>query len=78
VWFGVWHWLILHNLWQSVISWAVFTALNGFWALRLWKKHRHAQADIQDKLDTDTPGGLGEIAKLLKDKEDGEPGAGHR
>lgn len=65
-----WNWLVANNLLKDVIQLAV-AAIFGFFLGRLpWKhlKKQQAknQAAVMDKLDADTPGGLGDIATLLQ------------
>jgi hypothetical protein len=69
----VYHALVMAGLWHDALNWGV-GALLGFALARIpWKRHQKKraadQAELMDRLNADTPGGLGEIATLLR--EDG-------
>lgn len=69
----VWWWLQANNLIKAVVAWSVGLALNSVWAVRLWTKKKHEdrlhRAELMDSLNTDTPGGLGEIKRLITASE---------
>lgn len=69
-WVHVYWWLEANNLWKAAVAWSVGLALNSVWAVRLFMRNRKRHADLMDKLDTATPGGLGEIKRLLEGEED--------
>lgn len=70
----VWWWLQENNLLKAVVAWSVGLALNSVWAVRLWTKKKREdrlhRAELMDKLDTGTPGGLGEIKRLISQEQD--------
>jgi hypothetical protein len=69
------HWLQINGLWAAVISWFVFTGLTALLVTRPYLKHKRVQADIADRLNARTPGGLHDIALLLEtivEKLDGD------
>ena len=59
-------WLENQGLWKAVIGWLVGTVFGTVFVRRSWMKHRKAQADIADSLNTKTPGGLTEVSDQLK------------
>lgn len=65
LWMAVYHWLELQGLYRSVVGGVV-----GFMLARTlgWRPRKHAQdqARLIDQLDTTTPGGLGELTRLLE------------
>jgi hypothetical protein len=72
-WIHCYWWLENNNLWKSVVSWGTGLLLNAVWAIRLWVASKHRQkeqhAQILDGLDVHTPGGLGELLRLIKGGE---------
>jgi hypothetical protein len=64
----IWHWLIGEGLYECIVQWSVLTVLTAAAAWRPWRKHKKTQAQIIDLLRTDTPGGLAELAEILKEK----------
>lgn len=72
MWFQAWHWLVIHNLWQSVIGWAVITFGTAAVAWRPWRKHRTVQRAIADRLDSSTPGGITDLIQAVKGGDDHE------
>jgi hypothetical protein len=65
-----WNWLVTNNLLKDVVQLSV-AAVFGYVLGRLpWKhlkkRQAHNQAEIMDKLDANTPGGLGDISTLLQ------------
>lgn len=69
---GAWGWLVAAGFWHDVVGWAVFTvctAAAAWWKARPWvREHLERQKRIADLLDTETPGGLAEVARLLRDQ----------
>lgn len=72
-WVHIWWWLQDNNLVKAVVAWSVGLVLNSVWAVRVWmqkqKRDKEAHAALMDRLDTTTPGGLGEIKRLMRDDE---------
>jgi hypothetical protein len=73
-WLEAWYrWAVINSLWKDVLAVIVAIVLNSVWAVRLWLKSRHLDrkrhAELLDKLDASTPGGLGDIAQALKDQD---------
>jgi hypothetical protein len=66
----VWWWLQENNLLKAVVAWSVGLLLNSVWAVRLFVRNRKHQKEMLDRLDTQTPGGLGEIKRLLQGEQD--------
>jgi hypothetical protein len=68
--FSVFNWLVANNLWRDVIQLSVASIFGFFLARIPWKRQQkvqaQSQAELMDKLDAKTPGGLGEIATLLQ------------
>ena len=68
--FSVFNWLVANNLWRDVIQLSV-ASIFGYvlgrlpWK-RLKKQQARNQAAVMDKLNAETPGGLGDIATLLQ------------
>jgi hypothetical protein len=73
----MWHWLlawyrwaVVNNLWRDVLTWVTGIVLNAAWAVRVWVRARRAarvrHAELLDRLDPETPGGIGEIARTLR------------
>jgi|HubBroStandDraft_5_1064220.scaffolds.fasta_scaffold463544_1 hypothetical protein len=67
---AVYHALVAAGLWHDALNWGVGAVL-GFMLARVpWKRHQKKtaaqQAELMDRLNADTPGGLGEIADLLR------------
>ncbi len=77
IWIHAWWWLENNNFWKSTVAWSVGLLLNSAWAVRLWlldrrvKKQRHDQ--LLDKLDVTTPGGIADLAKIIRGEEVEEP-----
>ena len=71
----MWHFLIAHGLWASLIG-AVVTFIVfgiGSWLLGLpkaWRKHTRELERIRDHLDTSTPGGLTAVVDALRKQDD--------
>lgn len=67
---SAYQWLESNNLWKATVAWSVGLALNSLWAIRAWKRHhkrtRQVQAELLDKLDVNTPGGIADLASLLR------------
>jgi hypothetical protein len=58
----IWYWLVANGLFKDLL--AMFIGSLGF--LLPWRHHRAAQKDIEDKLDTKTPGGLRDVLLMQK------------
>ena len=58
---SVYHHLVALGLWKDVLSTSVGLggAAAGGWLP--WRRHRRTQQAIADRLDTSTPGGLGDL-----------------
>lgn len=69
-WVHIYWWLENNNLWKAVVAWSVGLSLNAAWAIRVWIKQKQHNKAVLDKLDTETPGGLGEIKKMIRGEDD--------
>lgn len=65
-----WHWLYSVGFARDVVASVVGAVVAAVFAFFLgfmpWRRHRKSQMDIADKLDVTTPGGLRDVALLLK------------
>jgi len=61
---AAYHWLVVQGFWRAIVTWTVGflmgTVLKGG-LKRAWEQHMRAQHLIADRLDTETPGGLGDL-----------------
>lgn len=75
-WIHIYWWLESNNLWKACVAWSVGLLLNAAWAIRLWIRQKHEAAErhkaVMNALDTETPGGLGEIKKIIRGADDGD------
>lgn len=73
--FAYW-WLVDNNLWRDVINWGIAAILGFFLGRVPWRKHQKRRAaeagELLDRLNAHTPGGLGDIAALLAQREGSE------
>ena len=71
----VYWWLEANNLWKAAVAWSVGLLLNSLWAVQAWQRHRkrsrQQQAELLDKLDVNTPGGIADLARIMR--RDTEP-----
>jgi hypothetical protein len=76
----VFHWLQVNGFWTACIAWSVFGILTAAAAWRPWHRHAKVQAEIADRLNTKTPGGLTDLVKAVDKlrEQDGGAGADHR
>ena len=58
---GVWHHLVSLGLLKDLLGVGVNVTGGAAAAYLPWKRHRQAQTLIADRLDTTTPGGLGDL-----------------
>jgi hypothetical protein len=63
-------WLVSNNLWKSTVAFFVACTLGWVVGHKPWKRHREAQAHMEDLLNTETPGGLQVIKDLLERNDD--------
>ena len=63
---SIWHHLVALGLLKDLLGVAVNVGGGAAAAYLPWKRHRQAQALIADRLDTTTPGGLGDLPKAAK------------
>lgn len=73
-WVHIYWWLEANNLWKACVAWGVGLTLNAAWAIRLWiKKQREDKKrhdDLVNLLDTETPGGLGELKRIIQEEQE--------
>jgi hypothetical protein len=69
-WIHTYWWLENNNLWKACVAWGVGLTLNATWAVRIWLKQQKHNRNVLDKLDTETPGGLGEIKRMINGERD--------
>lgn len=74
LWVHIYWWLENNNLWKACVAWGVGLTLNASWAVRLWiKQQREAKRKheaLMDQLNTETPGGLGELKRMLEESQE--------
>lgn len=58
---SIWHHLVALGLLKDLLSTGVGLAGAAAGGWLPWKRHRQAQKTIADRLDTTTPGGLGDL-----------------
>lgn len=71
---GVYHWLETNGLWFTVVGWAITGLLGIVVAKVKWLRKRvfhfltpEEIRDLPTLLDTNTPGGLGDVAQALRE-----------
>ena len=73
-WIHTYWWLENNNLWKASVAWGVGLVLNAAWAIRVWARqqrlNREKHEAVMDALDVNTPGGLGDIKKIIKQEQD--------
>lgn len=66
----VYDWLVSNNLWKDVVQLSVAAIFGYFLARVPWKKQlkkqAENQAELMERLNAETPGGIGDLASLLK------------
>lgn len=73
MWFmHVCHWLQVNGFWTAFIAWNVFGLLTAAVAWRPWRRSRKVQAEIADRLNTKTPGGLTDLVKAVDKLQRGD------
>lgn len=58
--------LVNAGLWHDILNWGIGAVLGFLLARVPWRRHKREQARLMDRLDAETPGGLGDIAQILK------------
>lgn len=60
-----WHWLFSVGFSRDIVSSCVGATVASLVAWLPWKRHKERQLNIEDKLNTQTPGGLTDIKEKL-------------
>ena len=63
---GIWHWLVIEGLNKDLVAASVGAAVAHAIAWRPLRALRKRQERIADLLDTKTPGGLGDVARVMQ------------